>query len=247
MELSPLGSGTSWAVEALAVFDDGQGGGPALYAGGGFSSAGGVPASRSAKWDGSSWSAVGGGLTGAVSPWVTALVVFDDGLGGGPALYAGGSFTHAGGVPASRIAKWDGVSWSAVGGGMGEVNPYVRALAVFDDGSGGGPALYAGGTFTTAGGLAADRIAKWDGVAWAPVSRGMDNDVLDLTVFNDGSGGGPALYAGGRFGTAGGQRAGLIAKWGCEATGCYADCDGSAALDFFDFLCFQNEFLAGCP
>ena len=27
----------------------------------------------------------------------------------------------------------------------------------------------------------------------------------------------------------------------------YADCDASGALDFFDFLCFQNEFAAGCP
>ncbi|MFG0282832.1 MAG: hypothetical protein ACF8R7_00280 [Phycisphaerales bacterium JB039] len=27
----------------------------------------------------------------------------------------------------------------------------------------------------------------------------------------------------------------------------YADCDGTGALDFFDFLCFQNEFAAGCP
>ncbi len=26
---------------------------------------------------------------------------------------------------------------------------------------------------------------------------------------------------------------------------CYADCDGSGSLDFFDFLCFQNEFSAG--
>ena len=26
--------------------------------------------------------------------------------------------------------------------------------------------------------------------------------------------------------------------------GCYADCDGSGSLDFFDFLCFQNEFAA---
>ena len=26
----------------------------------------------------------------------------------------------------------------------------------------------------------------------------------------------------------------------------YADCDGSGTLDFFDFLCFQNEFAAGC-
>ena len=28
---------------------------------------------------------------------------------------------------------------------------------------------------------------------------------------------------------------------------CYADCDKSGGLDFFDFLCFQNEFAAGCP
>jgi predicted outer membrane repeat protein len=27
----------------------------------------------------------------------------------------------------------------------------------------------------------------------------------------------------------------------------YADCDASGHLDFFDFLCFQNAFAAGCP
>ncbi|MFG0283777.1 MAG: GC-type dockerin domain-anchored protein, partial [Phycisphaerales bacterium JB039] len=26
----------------------------------------------------------------------------------------------------------------------------------------------------------------------------------------------------------------------------YADCDGTGVLDFFDFLCFQNEFARGC-
>jgi hypothetical protein len=26
-----------------------------------------------------------------------------------------------------------------------------------------------------------------------------------------------------------------------------ADCDGTGTLDFFDFLCFQNAFAAGCP
>jgi hypothetical protein len=26
-----------------------------------------------------------------------------------------------------------------------------------------------------------------------------------------------------------------------------ADCDGTGVLDFFDFLCFQNEFAMGCP
>jgi hypothetical protein len=27
----------------------------------------------------------------------------------------------------------------------------------------------------------------------------------------------------------------------------YADCDENGVFDFFDFLCFQNAFLAGCP
>jgi hypothetical protein len=31
------------------------------------------------------------------------------------------------------------------------------------------------------------------------------------------------------------------------ANGCYPDCDGSGSLDFFDFLCFQNAFLAQDP
>jgi hypothetical protein len=35
----------------------------------------------------------------------------------------------------------------------------VNALTVFDDGS--GPALVAGGQFTTAGGVPANRIAQW--------------------------------------------------------------------------------------
>ncbi len=31
------------------------------------------------------------------------------------------------------------------------------------------------------------------------------------------------------------------------STSCYADCDESGGLDFFDFLCFQNAFAAGEP
>jgi hypothetical protein len=30
-----------------------------------------------------------------------------------------------------------------------------------------------------------------------------------------------------------------------DGVGCYADCDGSGELDFFDFLCFQNAFASG--
>ncbi len=32
-----------------------------------------------------------------------------------------------------------------------------------------------------------------------------------------------------------------------ELGGCYADCDGNDVLDIFDFICFQDAFLKGCP
>ncbi len=203
---SPLGSGMDSFVHALTVFDDGSGAGPALYAGGYFTTAGGVSASRIARWNGQNWSPLGNGMNNAVN----ALTVFDDGSGAGPSLYAGGLFTTAGGVSASRIARWDGQNWSPLGGGM---NGGVADLTVFDDGSGAGPALYAGGNFTTAVGVSANHIARWDGQNWSPLGSGMDSFVHALTVFDDGSGAGPALYAGGNFTTAGGVSANFIARW----------------------------------
>jgi trimeric autotransporter adhesin len=211
--------GVSDSVRCFGVFDDGSGGGPALYIGGIFTSAGGVVADRIARWDGAAWSAVGGGVAGPASTFVSvlALEVFDDGNGGGPALYAGGSFTSAGGVPALGIARWDGASWSAVGGGMGvtTLSGGVFALRVFDDGS--GPALYAGGAFTIAGGLTARRVARWNGSAWSPLGTGMSGEfassgsVSALAAFDDG--GGPALFAAGNFTKADDAPANRIAKW----------------------------------
>jgi hypothetical protein len=194
-------------VLALTVFDDN--GGPALFAGGAFTGAGGVAANHVAKWDGSSWTALGSGMNSAVA----ALTAFDD--GGGPALYAGGYFTIAGHLAASRIAKWDGSSWAPLGTGIGSngLSNYVLALTVFDDGS--GPALYAGGDFTTAGGLAAKYIAMWDGSSWTPLGAGMADDVFALTVFDDGTGL-PALYTGGAFGSAIDSGDSYLAKWGCS-------------------------------
>jgi hypothetical protein len=39
----------------------------------------------------------------------------------------------------------------------------------------------------------------------------------------------------------------LLALRAQDGGGCYADCDRSGGLDFFDFLCFQNQFIAGAP
>ena len=70
----------------------------------------------------------------------------------GPALYAGGDFTTAGGV--EREAHREVERLELVGARQRDATRRrVVALAVFDDGS--GRALYAGGEFTTAGGVSA--------------------------------------------------------------------------------------------
>ena len=193
------------SVLAMASFDDGSG--PKLYAAGEFTLAGGVSAQHVARWNGARWSPLGSGLDRDAS----ALAVYDDGLG--PRMYVGGRFSRAGGQVAKGIARWDGANWTEVGGGVasGPQPGHVFALAVYDDGS--GPALYATGSFSSAGGSPASSIAKWDGSAWSAVGPPMaPNGWLHcLEVFDDGSG--PALYVGGSFQTIGGVSASNIARW----------------------------------
>ncbi len=203
---STVGSGLNGSALALTTFDDGLGSGPALYAAGGFTTAGGVAANRIARWDGVAWSAAGSGL----NDFASALTTFDDGSGSGPALYAAGDFTTAGGMTANRIAKWNGSSWSALGTGL---NGSATTLATFDDGSGSGPALYAGGGFTAAGGVEAKRIAKWNGTSWSAVGSGMDGSPLALAVFDRGAGFDSVLFAVGLFAHAGGIAVNGIANW----------------------------------
>ncbi len=181
-------NGLNGPVYAMTVFDDGTG--PALYAGGSFALAGGVAASSIAKWNGSTWSALGSGIAGNVK----ALAAYDDGTG--LALYAGGFFTVAGGVSASSIAKWDGSAWSPLGSGINGAGE-VLALASYDDGT--GPALWAGGSFCDMGSVGAGILAKWNGAAWSDTGLGCGGTLVSwvsaLGVLDDGTG--PALLAGG--------------------------------------------------
>ena len=99
--------------------------------------------------------------------------------------------------------------YSAIGTGVPGGFPYVSALRSFDDGT--GQALYAGGSFITMDGVAANRIAKWDGATWAPLGAGTNNLVNSITEFNDPAG--RALYVGGIFTMAGGASANRVARW----------------------------------
>jgi hypothetical protein len=150
------GEGLSGQVYALAVFDDGNG--PALYVGGEFYRAGTLEVNHVARWDGTSWSALPGPTSAGVDASVRALAVYDNGAG--PALYAGGGFLSAGGVPVGGIARWDGSSWSSLGPlSTTSLNGVVHALTVVDLGF--GPVLAAGGDFTVAGEVPSLHIGIW--------------------------------------------------------------------------------------
>ncbi len=217
---SALGAGVDNGVATLAVYDDG--GGAELYAGGYFNNAGGSSASRIAKWTGSAWTTV---LTGANGS-VFALDVYDDGAGGGPQLYVGGQFTSIGGTTASKIARWNGTAFSTLGTG---VNNNVETMLVYDDGV--DEVLVVGGAFTTAGGAGAVRIASWDGT-WSALGSGLNANVYGLAAYDDGSGSGHALYAAGFFTTAGGGAAARVARW--NGTSWTALQDAITMLDGFD-------------
>jgi trimeric autotransporter adhesin len=177
--------------------------GPDVYVGGVFTQAGDVPAVGLAKWDGSSWSGVGG-FSGVVFDLTTD----------GSNLYVGGAFTNAGGILATNIARWDGTNWSALGDGIGYYDnflfPSVNAM-VWHDGQ-----LYVGGAFTNAGTTAVSNLARWDGSAWSPVGGGVAGEaslftgvpVSTLQFLGD------DLYVGGHFTTVGDSVPALnVARW----------------------------------
>jgi len=237
---SEPGGGIPGGVEDLAVFDDGTG--PGLYAVGNFLTAGGSSIRGIARWDGTSWSAVGPPTSGQIH----TVAVHDDGTG--PALYVGGFFFSMGGLPANRVARWDGSAWSALGSGIDDGE--VLALRSFAEA--GGPALYAGGDFTQAGGLDTRRIARWDGASWSSVADGVNAGLSALalevqTLAEYDAGDGPALYIGGAFSRGVGVVASNIVKWDGATGAALGDglFDSVASLASFDDGSGRALFAAG--
>jgi len=214
-EWSVVEPGSGFHIRALAVLETDAG--PVVYAGGSPATSGGMQVNGIARWDGRSWNALKDGVTNSDGEpgSVHVFEVFDD--GDGSALYAGGKFTRAGKAAANGIARWDGSEWSALGRGVSvvgedETKPgSVHALAAMEY-SGGG-VLYAAGRFNRAGRAAVNDLAKWDGRKWRAVGGGPDtgSSIHALTVFDDGYG--PALYAGGRFGSAMKYPDTYLVKW----------------------------------
>lgn len=161
-----INSGLSY-VSALHVHDDGL-----MYVGGSASSVN----PRVFSYDGTTLTPVGSG----VNDTVDALISFQGDL------IAGGSFSTAGGQPASRLARWDGASWSEFGGISGSL---VKSLAIFQG------ELHAGGDLVAFSGDPGDWIARWDGAHWQPLGLGLNG--TPFTLLPDETAG--RLYVGGLF------------------------------------------------
>ncbi len=182
---------TSPSIQALAFDSLGR-----LVVGGQFNSIGSLTTHNIAKWNGSTWTALGLGV-GDTNAVVNALAV------SGNNIYVGGNFT----TPSYSVAYWDGLGWSGLGSGL--VHSFfkdVYALAIS------GSNVYVGGSFDTVtdsgGDHSVGNIAKWNGLKWSALGTGMDAGVYTMGV--DGSGN---LYAGGQYTTAGGVTTNKIAVW----------------------------------
>jgi hypothetical protein len=116
-------------------------------------------------------------------------------------------------VPAHNIAGWDGSRlWSYEEGTNGAVlslksHKYPGTIGSYE--------LIAGGLFTTAGTVAANRIARWnerpivfgDDPEWAAMGAGFNNGVYAIERHAS------ATYAGGTFTASGATTVNRIARW----------------------------------
>jgi hypothetical protein len=225
---SGVGGGLSGIVYALCVYDDGSG--PALFASTTVVATGGSTVGTLAKWNGAAWTMVGSGITrNGQAGWVKSMVVFNDGTG--PALYSGGFFDHVGSVSANGLAKWDGTGWSALPGVLLSPANGVLSLVVHDDGS--GPSL---NETSQDGAPPFLGVARWDGANWFALGTRPAGTVYALQSFDDGQGGGPALYAGGDFSQVGGNLSSpSVSRW-------YGNCAHA-----IDSMCFGDGTFAECP
>ncbi len=170
---TPVGNGLSGWVYSLAMS------GRDLIVGGDFTIAGEPAMTNLARWDGSTWHALGSGVA---SGRVNVITVE------GRYVYIGGAFTSAGGIlNTAYLARWDSVSetWNALGTG---VDGLITSIAVE------GTDIFVGGNFENAGGVYSPFIARWDGTSWHTFSSEVFNGTVHAIVVA-----GTDIFIGGGF------------------------------------------------
>jgi len=155
----------------------------------------GVPINNVARFDGTHWYDMNGGMSGTVQ-----ALYPDEELG---ILYVAGngSLAQFGDVSCpNNVVAWDGNSWSPVGT-FNDINYDIKALTKYRG------QLYAGGYFQLNN--VTEKLAYFDGVHWKPVPLAgtIEGSVNTLTVYKD------QLYVGGTFPEIGGLEVPGLARY----------------------------------
>ncbi|WP_339654774.1 PQQ-dependent sugar dehydrogenase [uncultured Maribacter sp.] len=190
-EWEVFSNGSNGSIYSIDIAPDGT-----IYASGEFTTIGGVSANNIAKWNGSSWSSLGVGTNGPV-----LKIKFSE----TGALFVGGVFSKAGGITVNNITKWENNTWSALVDNTTNIsgtNNEIRSIGFDEDNN-----LYIGGNFDTAGGVSANRIARWNGANWSALGTGTSGFVQAIASIGD------YLYMGGNFAIAGNKTVNRIARF----------------------------------
>lgn len=158
---APFGPSAN-AIQELANGD--------IVVGGQFSGAGGVAANNIARFDGSSWHALGAGLAGPVRDMTLS----------GSDLVVVGSFTTSGANVVNRIARWNGSIWSGYSIGLSLFSASAVAVSKTTG------AIYVGGVFASAGGLPVNNIARFAGGVWSALGSGTNGPVVSMQAMPNG-------------------------------------------------------------
>jgi trimeric autotransporter adhesin len=182
------GNGLNSEVQSIGKWNG------SIYAGGGFNrsfSTGDL--NGIARWTGTRWEPLGGGLqtSGYYYLRVNGLDTFNSDL------VVTGQFTGAGGEAVHNIARWNGSAWSTFGGGFGSE---TFRSAVYQG------QLWVAGGYEELQGHTTGQIWKWNGTSWQ--SQASDVGVgFSLVVWNG------RLILGGVFSSVAGVPANDVAQW----------------------------------
>jgi hypothetical protein len=159
---SALGDGMSSTTSAIHQAANGN-----IYAGGAALQSGSTTINRIARWDGTTWNAMGSGLNGGLVRTITSMP-------NGDIIVAGAFLTSGDNTQTlSKIARWDGTAWHPLGDGINfnvgapndNLDPYDMAVAPNGD-------LIVVGDFSKAGTVNVGGVARWNGTTWGPLFPG---------------------------------------------------------------------------
>jgi hypothetical protein len=177
-----------------------------LYAAGNFTSAGTIPATNIARWNGTQWSSLGSFdiryNASSSQATVTAMAFI------GNDLYIAGKFDSIGTKPMWHIAKWNGTQWDSVSLGLKGDFYGITDMAVDKSGR-----IYIVGKFTSVGGDNTKQyVVRWNGSQWEKLGSGLtSNFSQDMFMAESDSKGN--IWMSGFFGYADGLSSQNFARW----------------------------------